>query len=147
MLHPHPHLFRHCTELFSCRISSSAFLSAMSRCLCRYIDIIDIRYIQGSVDMCRYPAVPVLQLQPLRQRDAVRLEGKREGGELGLYVLVRQILGTENIAFLFHGLKVVLCFTINTRIGGFLPAVSKITGDLKTFYTIKCVSFHTWAWD
>ena len=97
--------------------------------------------------MCRYPAVPVLQLEPLRQRDAVRLEGKREGGELGLYVLVRQILGTENIAFLFHGLKVVLCFTINTRIGGFLPAVSKITGDLKTFYTIKCVSFHTWAWD
>ena len=107
----------------------------------RYIDI------QGSVDMCRYPAVPVLQLQPLCQRDAVRLEGKREGGELGLYVLVRQILGTENIAFLFHGLKVVLCFTINTRIGGFLPAVSKITGDLKTFYTIKCVSFHTWARD
>ena len=86
----------------------------------------------------------MLQLQPLRQRDAVRLEGERERGELGLYVLVRQILSTENIAFLFNGLKLVLCFTINTRIGGFLPTLSKITGDLKTFYTVKCVSFHTW---
>ena len=73
----------------------------------------------------------MLQLQPLRQRDAVRLEGERERGELGLYVLVRQILSTENIAFLFHGLKVVLCFTINTRIGGFLPRVdSGIVGKL-----------------
>ena len=85
----------------------------------------------------------MLQLQPLRQRDAVRLEGEREGGELGLNVLLGQILGTEQFVSVSAGqLQIVRPHVMLVTIGSIqIPPTWFVYNSLAPGYRVTAELF------